>query len=114
MVDGDDTYPASQAAALCAPVLEGRADMVIGDRLSLHLLHGKQKKTPFRYDEVVQAHRNINGKVFFVMGTKAHSLAHTKWLCKYHIVFTPKYRRKIIFTQLRESIKRNSAMPLQI
>ncbi|MDY4940429.1 MAG: IS200/IS605 family transposase, partial [Desulfovibrio sp.] len=27
------------------------------------------------------------------MATKAHSLAHTKWLCKYHIVFTPKYRR---------------------
>ena len=39
------------------------------------------------------------------MKTKAHSLAHTKWLCKYHIVFTPKYRRKIIFAQLRESIK---------
>ena len=41
----------------------------------------------------------------FVMGTKVHSLAHTKWLCKYHVVFTPKYRRKIIFAQLRESIK---------
>ena len=39
------------------------------------------------------------------MGTKAQSLAHTKWLCKYHIVFTPKYRRKIIFAQLRDSIK---------
>ena len=39
------------------------------------------------------------------MKTKAYSLAHTKWLCKYHIVFTPKYRRKIIFAQLRESIK---------
>ena len=39
------------------------------------------------------------------MGTKAQSLAHTKWLCKYHIVFTPKYRRKIIFLQLRESIR---------
>ena len=39
------------------------------------------------------------------MKTKAHSLAHTKWLCKYHIVFTQKYRRKIIFAQLRESIK---------
>ena len=39
------------------------------------------------------------------MGIKAHSLAHTKWLCKYHIVFTPKYRRKIVFTQLCESIK---------
>ncbi|HEM5140281.1 TPA: IS200/IS605 family transposase, partial [Streptococcus suis] len=28
------------------------------------------------------------------MAQKAHSLSHTKWLCKYHIVFTPKYRRK--------------------
>lgn len=44
-------------------------------------------------------------KGVFVMGTKAQSLAHTKWLCKYHIVFTPKYRRKIIFAQLRDSIK---------
>ena len=39
------------------------------------------------------------------MRSKTHSLAHTKWLCKYHIVFTPKYRRKIIFSQLRESIR---------
>ena len=23
-----------------------------------------------------------------------HSLSHTKWNCKYHIVFAPKYRRK--------------------
>ncbi len=34
------------------------------------------------------------------MGIKAKSLAHTKWLCKYHIVFRPKYHRKIIYTQL--------------
>ena len=39
------------------------------------------------------------------MRAKTQSLAHTRWLCKYHIVFTPKYRRKIIFAQLRESIK---------
>ena len=38
------------------------------------------------------------------MATKAQSLAHTRWLCKYHIVFTPKYRRKAIFNQYRESI----------
>ncbi len=25
------------------------------------------------------------------MGQKAYSLSHTKWMCKYHIVFTPKY-----------------------
>ena len=33
-----------------------------------------------------------------------NSLAHTKWTCKYHIVFAPKYRRKIIFGQLRREI----------
>ena len=26
-----------------------------------------------------------------------NSLAHTKWNCKYHIVFAPKYRRKVFF-----------------
>ena len=39
------------------------------------------------------------------MGTKAQSLAHTRWLCEYHIVFTPKYRRKVLFSQLRESVR---------
>jgi len=35
----------------------------------------------------------------------AESLAHTKWLCKYHLVFSPKYRRKIIYHQLRSDIQ---------
>jgi len=35
----------------------------------------------------------------------AESLAHTKYVCKYHIVFTPKYRRKIIYYQLRADIR---------
>ena len=34
MVDGDDTYPAESARLLCAPILAGEADMVVGDRLS--------------------------------------------------------------------------------
>ena len=38
------------------------------------------------------------------MANKEYNLAHTKWMCKYHIVFTPKYRRKVIYNQLRESI----------
>lgn len=38
------------------------------------------------------------------MGTKVQSLAHTKWLCKYHIIFAPKYRRKIIYASIRESL----------
>ena len=28
-----------------------------------------------------------------------HSLAHTKWDCKYHVVFAPKYRRKVFYGQ---------------
>lgn len=34
MIDGDDTYPAEDARKMCNLVLEGKADMVIGDRLS--------------------------------------------------------------------------------
>jgi glycosyltransferase involved in cell wall biosynthesis len=36
MVDGDNTYPADQVRALLQPVLEGRADMVVGTRLQQH------------------------------------------------------------------------------
>ena len=32
------------------------------------------------------------------------SLSHTKWNCKYHIVFIPKYRRKAIYGKLRADI----------
>ena len=39
------------------------------------------------------------------MANRGNSLAHTKWLCKYHIVFTQKYRRKIIYNQYKESIR---------
>ena len=38
------------------------------------------------------------------MANKSYSLAHTKWMCKYHIVFTPKYRRKVIYNQYREDL----------
>ena len=33
-----------------------------------------------------------------------NSLAHTKWNCKYHIVFAPKYRRKVFFGEKRREI----------
>ena len=32
------------------------------------------------------------------------SLAHSKWNCKYHIVFAPKYRRKVIYGELKREI----------
>ena len=33
-----------------------------------------------------------------------NSLAHTKWNCKYHIVFAPKYRRQVIYGKIKEDI----------
>ena len=46
MVDGDDTYPAEAAIDLVRPVLEGKADHVVGDRLS-NGTYGKENKRQF-------------------------------------------------------------------
>lgn len=39
-----------------------------------------------------------------LMANQTNELSHTKWMCKYHIVFTPKYRRKIIYNQYRKDL----------
>ncbi|MEB6242850.1 IS200/IS605 family transposase [Staphylococcus gallinarum] len=38
------------------------------------------------------------------MSSDTNSLAHTKWNCKYHIVFAPKYRRQIIYGKIKKDI----------
>ena len=38
------------------------------------------------------------------MANDVKSLAHTKWNCKYHIVFAPKYRRKVFFGEKKREI----------
>ena len=38
------------------------------------------------------------------MAEKYDSLSHTKYYIRYHIIFTPKYRRKIIYSSLRKDI----------
>jgi REP element-mobilizing transposase RayT len=38
------------------------------------------------------------------MKSDTNSLAHTKWNCKYHIVFAPKYRRKVFYGEKRLEI----------
>ena len=50
------------------------------------------KKSPFRYNRVVQSLSQERKGDF--IAKKNNDLAHTKWMCKYHIVFNPKYRRK--------------------
>ena len=39
------------------------------------------------------------------------SLAHTTWNCKYHIVFAPKYRRKVFYKEKRKENPRSRGMP---
>ena len=33
------------------------------------------------------------------------SLAHTRWKCQYHIVFIPKYRKKVLYGRLRNDVR---------
>ena len=35
---------------------------------------------------------------------EVESLSHTKWECKYHVVFIPKYRRKAIYGEVRQML----------
>lgn len=35
----------------------------------------------------------------------SESLSHTKWKCQYHIVFIPKYRKKVLYGQLKEDVR---------
>ncbi len=39
------------------------------------------------------------------MAKQTNLLAHTKWMCKYYIIFTPKYRRKIVYTQYKTDLR---------
>jgi putative transposase len=38
------------------------------------------------------------------MNHSTNSLKHTVWECKYHVVFIPKYRRKVIYGGLRSEL----------
>lgn len=58
MVDGDDTYPAENARDMVNLVLEGKADMVIGDRLSS--TYFEENKRPFHNSGNMLVRRFIN------------------------------------------------------
>ena len=66
---------------------------------------GYARKTPFdllqRLSGLATA-RQTNQKEATMGDTK--SLAHTKWNCKYHIVFAPKYRRQVFYGEKKRAI----------
>lgn len=38
------------------------------------------------------------------------SLSHTKWKCQYHIVFIPKYRKKVLYGNVRKDVREISTL----
>lgn len=58
MTDGDDTYPAEDARKLADQILQGKADMVIGDRLSS--TYFEENKRPFHNSGNMLVRRCIN------------------------------------------------------
>lgn len=53
LVDGDDTYPAESVHELIKPVEEGRADMVVGDRLSNGTYKKENKRTFHNFGNIL-------------------------------------------------------------
>ena len=51
------------------------------------------------------ANQNIQHEEMLLMSSDTNSLAHTKWNCKYHIVFAPKYRRQVIYGKSKEILE---------
>ncbi|MDD3048478.1 MAG: glycosyltransferase family 2 protein [Bacilli bacterium] len=81
MIDGDDTYPAENAKEMCDLILEGKADMVIGDRLSS--TYFTENKRPFHNlgNKIVRLLINIlfKNKVKDIMtGYRAFSYSFVK------------------------------------
>ena len=65
MIDGDDTYSASHAKEMCNYILDGTADMVIGDRLSsTYYTENKRKYHNFGNNLVKKTNKVVNNLIF--------------------------------------------------
>ena len=62
---------------------------------------GEEKKTSNCYNRTGLPTREVTKEVSKM---DKNTLAHTKWNCKYHIVFAPKYRRRIIYGKIKVDI----------
>ena len=64
----------------------------------------KTEKLPLLYNRsaVWQLHKIKQWEV--IKMNDVNSLSHTRWNCKYHIVFAPKYRRKVFYKEKRREV----------
>lgn len=81
MADGDDTYPANKAKEMCQLILDGKADMVVGDRLSS--TYASENKRVFHHSGNVLVRYFVN-KIFkndikdIMTGSRAFSYEFVK------------------------------------
>ena len=70
-------------------------------RGSESLSYGERKASYDKLEAGLAAAKEIKGGSLM---KDNNSLAHTMYNCKYHIVFAPKYRRLVIYNQLKQDI----------
>ena len=80
----------------------------LGEWFSKRLLSiMRTKRTPFAIIKMRSANCTKVAKGGHSKMNGVKSLSHTSWNCKYHIVFAPKYRRKVFYGEKRKEIGAN-------
>ncbi len=69
-------------------------------RMEPNSLSDEQKKTRYIMNTADNQNSTYRRIIMVSKTSDDSSLSHTKWNCKYHIVFIPKYRRKAIYVKL--------------
>ena len=97
------------------PALRGNAGLFLYNKnpaivagLSEGLPMSLEKRTPIVYNRARPASLQKTQSEDIKMRDSSNtinSLAHTKWNCKYHIVFAPKYRRKVCYEEHRLEVR---------
>ena len=59
-----------------------------------------------RWSSGLWQHRNRddNGCLYLNVMTDINSLSHSKWNCKYHIIYAPRYRRQVLFGKIKADV----------
>ena len=79
---------------------------------TIRYAYGSEKVLPLSKNASLRTRINIgqptkiiNTRRCYLMSSDTNSLAHTKWNCKYHIVFAPKYRRQVIYGKIKKILE---------
>ena len=79
--------------------------VILGEKKSFSGEKSRQNKKPLLKLKWFADHTTTNNKGgLFVKEKDISSLDHTRWRCQYHVVFAPKYRRMVIYKEIKVDI----------